>query len=122
MLTPVLTLLVQRAADLDRTLTFYQKIGLEFAREQHGNGPVHFSCELAGTVIEIYPGKSATAPDRKAGGATMIGFQVANVDELVRALANSSEVIITAPQDSAWGRRAVIQDPDGRAVELSTRA
>jgi lactoylglutathione lyase len=122
MLTPSVSLIVLRAADLDRTLLFYKTFGLEFVHEQHGNDPVHYSCELGDTVIEIYPGKPGSAPDRKAAGATMIGLRVENIDQIVHALESGGTVILSAPQDGPWGRRAVIQDPDGRAVELSTRA
>jgi lactoylglutathione lyase len=117
--TTTLSLLVFRAADLDRTLNFYQAFGLKFVKEQHGTGPVHYSSNLGGTVIEIYPGKTGTAPDRRSAGATMVGFQVENVDQVVEALKGNGTVILTTPQDSAWGRRAVVQGPDGRAVELS---
>src|SRR5258708_39784504 len=114
-----LNLVVLRAANLEISLKIYQSLGLEFVQEQHGNGPIHYSCEIGNTVIEIYPGKPGTAPDRKNAGATTIGFQVEDLDTVVIALGNNGIIIITAPQDSAWGRRAVVQDPDGRAVELS---
>lgn len=36
-----LSLLVLYCADLERSRRFYELIGLEFRREQHGNSPVH---------------------------------------------------------------------------------
>ncbi len=116
---PALNLVVLRAANLEISLKFYQSLGLEFVQEQHGNGPIHYSCEIGSTVIEIYPGKPGTAPDRKNAGATTIGFQVENLDAVVKTLEDNRISILTAPQESQWGRRAVVQDPDGRAVELS---
>lgn len=38
---PSLSLLVLRAADVERTRGFYEALGLVFTREQHGSGPVH---------------------------------------------------------------------------------
>jgi lactoylglutathione lyase len=111
-----LSLIVLRSANMDATLKFYQALGLTFVQEQHGSGPVHFSCELGKTVLEIYPAEAGTAPERKNGGATMLGFSVASVDGV---LAQVSTTVITPPKDSAWGRRAVVLDPDGRAIELN---
>ena len=52
---PRLCLIVIRVADLARSRQFYQAIGLDFHEEQHGGGPLHLACELAGIVFEIYP-------------------------------------------------------------------
>lgn len=119
MSNPVLNLLVLRAASIDQSVSFYSKLGLVFVQEQHGSGPVHYSCTLGATVIEIYPGKPGSAPDRKNAGATTIGVQVENLDLVVESLKKGGNTILTEPQDSAWGRRAVVQDPDGRAIELT---
>jgi lactoylglutathione lyase len=43
MIPPSLNLIVIRAADLDKSLAFYRALGLEFAQEQHGTGPVHYA-------------------------------------------------------------------------------
>ncbi|MBV9850371.1 MAG: VOC family protein [Armatimonadetes bacterium] len=85
MTSPTLGLVVLRAADVDRMLAFYHALGLEFVQERHGNGPIHYSCDLGGTIIEIYPGKSGVAPDRRSGGATMLGFQVVSLDATLAA-------------------------------------
>jgi lactoylglutathione lyase len=111
-----LNLIVLRSANIDAALKFYQTLGLTFVQEQHGTGPIHYACEMGKMVLEIYPAEAGTAPDRKSGGATMLGFSVASIDEI---LAQLSTTIITPPKDSAWGRRAVVLDPDGRAVDLS---
>ena len=61
-----LSLLVLRTEDLERSVRFYRTLGLRFAEEQHGNGPVHYACELGETVLELYPAKPGSAPDRQA--------------------------------------------------------
>jgi len=113
------SLVVLRTARLDETLGFYRALGLEFAREQHGSGPVHYSSEVGGTILEIYPGSDGTAPPRQNGGATMLGFRVASVDATVAVLLQLGVQVVSAPKDSAWGRRAVVADWDGRAVEIT---
>jgi predicted enzyme related to lactoylglutathione lyase len=119
LIEPSLGLIVLRAADLGTTLRFYETIGLSFIQEQHGSGPVHYSCELGGTVVEIYPGQMGKAPDRKTGGAVMLGFRVGSLNSVVDAIKGIGGLILTNPQSSPWGKRAVVEDPDGRAVELN---
>jgi lactoylglutathione lyase len=114
-----LGLLVLRAADIEKSLAFYRAIGLTFTQEQHGSGPVHYSCAVGVMVMEIYPGEPGTAPNRKSGGATMIGFNVAALDENLKMLVELGYSPTATPKDSAWGRRASVLDPDGRTVELN---
>ena len=114
-----LGLVVLRAGDLEKSLAFYEAVGLNFVQEQHGSGPVHYACEVGGMVIEIYPGDPGTAPERKSGGATMLGFSVPALDETLKALADLGFSPTSPPKNSAWGRWVVITDPDGRAVELN---
>ncbi len=116
---PTLNLIVIRAANIDKSRAFYETLGLEFVQEQHGTGSVHYSCQMGMLVIEIYPGKPGIAPERRNAGATMIGFQVENIDNVLAALRGIEGIILSPSQNSEWGKRAVVQDPDGRAIELN---
>jgi lactoylglutathione lyase len=113
-----LALLVIRTANISRALEFYRALGLVFVEEQHGAGPMHFSSDLGGVLLEIYPGKPGAAPERMSAGATMLGFRVDSIDRTLSALVALSTHVLTGPVESARGRRAVVEDPDGRAVEL----
>jgi predicted enzyme related to lactoylglutathione lyase len=114
-----LSLMVLRAADAARTRRFYEALGLTFTPEQHENGVLHYACELGGTVIEIYPGKAASPPDANSAGATMIGLRVADLDRAYVTVTTQGAKSRRAPADSSLGRRAVVEDPDGRVVELT---
>lgn len=116
---PSISLIVLRTSSIEATLSFYRALGLDFAEEQHGTGPVHYSTVLGETVLEVYPAEAGQAPDRKAGGATMIGIKVESVDGAIAAAEGLGYKPISAPKDSAWGRRATILDPDGRLIELT---
>jgi lactoylglutathione lyase len=118
---PSLSLLVFRTVDVEKSLLFYRLLGLEFVQEQHGTGPIHHSCQINNIVIEIFPGKQGNAPERRTAGAMMIGFQVDNLNEIIEGLQRERFKVVTQPQDSVWGRRAVVEDIDGRAIELSQR-
>lgn len=109
-----LSLVVLRSADLERAAAFYSRLGLQFSRHRHGNGPEHFSAELPGGVFELYPLSS----DGASTLGTRIGFRVPSVDAALAALSDYPAAIVTQARDSEWGRRAVVADPDGHRVEL----
>lgn len=48
---PVASLLVLYVSDLAESRRFYELLGFTFVREQHGDGPVHYSAELPGGLI-----------------------------------------------------------------------
>jgi hypothetical protein len=118
----MLNLLVFRTTDLASARSFYEVFGLRFVEEQHGSGPVHLSCERGGMVLELYPGKPEQAPELLNVGATMLGFSVESVDATLEKLQSLNVAVVTAPKDSPWGKRMVVLDPDGRAVEISEPA
>jgi predicted enzyme related to lactoylglutathione lyase len=109
-----LNLLVLRARDPARLAQFYGAFGLSFTREQHGNGPVHHSCELGGAVLEIYPYQESQGDTT----GTRLGFRVDSLDRAIAACTAEAR-ILSAPKLTQWGRRAVIQDPEGHKLELT---
>ncbi len=110
-------LIVLRSRDLDRAEAFYSALGLRFVRHVHGRGPVHLASESAGQVFEIYPLKDSGESTR----AARIGFAVPSVDAAYLALLGSGGQGVSEPQNSEWGKRAVVCDPDGHRVELTAR-
>lgn len=114
-----LSLIVLRCVDLEVSRSFYAALGLCFEKEQHGNGPIHYSCRLGDLVLELYPGKPVSVSARTVGGATMHGFRVDSLEAVLANLQIQRSEIIHPPSDSPWGRRAIVLDPDGRAVELT---
>ena len=118
-MAPNLSFLVLRTAQIEPSLKFYRALGFEFIEEQHGNGPRHFAAQNGAFVLEIFPAEAGTAPDRKSGGATMLGLQIENLSEVLGQLALLGIEPLAPPKPSQWGLRAVVCDPDGRAVELN---
>jgi lactoylglutathione lyase len=115
---PILNLLVLRSPDIDRAAGFYRQMGLLFTKHAHGSGPEHYSSMVNGMVFEIYP----LGPKSSATTGTRIGFSVASVDGVVLLLQEIGAAVVSAPQDSEWGRRAVVKDLDGHVIELVTSA
>lgn len=114
---PELNLVVVFAHDLEAAREFYASLGLTLNPEQHGTGPRHYAATSGGAVFEIYPDR-----DGKRKGELRIGFQVASVDGIVQQLRQRQVPILSEPKESAWGRRAVVEDPDGNRVELTQKS
>lgn len=112
---PTFNLIVIRSADMDRAAAFYQALGLRFTKHRHGTGPRHYASEVNGFVFEIYPLGSANPTT-----STRIGFSVDDIDSTIEALSGAGGEVLSSPQDSQWGRRAVVKDPDGHKIELVT--
>jgi predicted enzyme related to lactoylglutathione lyase len=49
----------------------------------------------------------------------MHGFRIESLDVVLASLQALGTKIVQSPTDSSWGLRAVVLDPDGRAVELT---
>jgi lactoylglutathione lyase len=113
--SPTLSLVVLRSADIESAKDFYTRLGLSFCPEQHGQGPRHYSAKLGRLVLEIYPCQESNMPS-----PVRIGFHVARLDETLESLRANGTRIIQPAQDSPWGRRAVVEDPDGNRVELAS--
>jgi lactoylglutathione lyase len=110
---PALSLLVIEAKDIEATLQFYNLLGLDFVSEKHGSGPLHYAATLGSLVFEIYPCRNGHTP------ATMrVGFRILSLDTTLDLLRRRGARIISEPKDTRWGRRAVVEDPNGNGVEL----
>jgi catechol 2,3-dioxygenase-like lactoylglutathione lyase family enzyme len=108
-----LTLLVLRATDLEQTRQFYEALGLSFTLEQHDPGPRHYSSKLGDTVLEIYP---LAAPPT----GIRFGMSVDDVDGAVEAVRAMGGSVVRVEVGKPL-RNAIVRDPDGNTVELSTK-
>jgi uncharacterized glyoxalase superfamily protein PhnB len=111
--------LILYSSNLSKTVEFYTKLGLPLEHEDHGSGPVHYACELQGAHIAIFESKPGDALKRGFGGATQFGLQVDSVDETFQIAIKAGAKVIIEPQSAPWGKRAIIEDPDGRPLELN---
>lgn len=107
-----------RTSQIEQVKDFYKGIGLILNEEQHGNGPIHYSYVQDQLVIEIYPGTEAKPPSWKDAGALMLGFYVENINKIIQSIDKLKGKVISNPSETIRGVRAVIEDPDGRRIEL----
>jgi catechol 2,3-dioxygenase-like lactoylglutathione lyase family enzyme len=108
-------LLVLRCKDIEVTRRFYEQLGLVFVEEKHGTGPEHYAWESSAFVLELYPAADGQPPDN-----VRIGFSIPLLAELSGNLRHSSDVnILKQPYATADRLVMLLQDPDGRKVEVS---
>lgn len=88
-------------------------LGFNFDYHRHGNGPFHYASDDLGFTFEIYPTSKSSLMENSD---VRLGFDVENLSKIINKL--SGWEIITMPKQSEWGLKAVIQDLDGRKIEL----
>lgn len=115
---PILNVVVIRSANPEAAVSFYKILGLNFEREKHGNGPVHYSSVTSGIVFEIYPTKAENS-DPLTKDSTMIGFRVDSIETILESLRSSGFEQNGNIKNSEWGRWINIVDPDKRIVQIS---
>tara|TARA_R110002167_G_scaffold23839_1_gene84554 strand:- start:1630 stop:1974 length:345 start_codon:yes stop_codon:yes gene_type:complete len=110
-----LNLLVLRCRDIDVSRVFYEHFGIEFEREQHGSGPVHYAAVFEGMVFELYPLKEGESADR-----SRLGFAV-NLETDLRESLDAAGIAILSQYEVDQDPVIVVEDPDGRKVEVRQR-
>lgn len=119
------------ARDVEETLAFYQKLGVDIPESvvwRTDSGPHHVDLQTPGGMgLDFDSEKLAGAynagwkPDA-AGARTLIGFRVETretVDERYADLVGAGYNGLQPPYDTFWGARyAIVEDPDGRQVGI----
>jgi len=113
---PSVSLIVIKTNQLQAQAAFYTRLGFTLDYHKHGNGPYHYASTGSQPVLEIYPlPKGVTIPD----STTRLGFVVEQLDALIKELEAQGATIVAAPIKTEWGYNAIVQDLDGRKIELT---
>ena len=105
------------AINVEATARFYRSIGVDLGEVSGGRAVG----DVDGCRIAIVSATSGDAAGPGVGGTSMPGFEVDDVDAVVVEIRAAGRRILREPELLDWGRRAVVSDPDGRAVELIQR-
>lgn len=109
-----LNLLVLKSARMEELVSFYQMLGMRFEHHQHQRGPLHYAAEIGDMVFEIYP-----LPENELVNTSIrLGFSIMDLDITIDQLGKAGIKIMRAPQHTTWGYIGIVEDPDGRKVEL----
>lgn len=112
-------------ADMERTLAFYRDgLGGELAYRYPGQGEAAFvTMRFGATELGLGAMRGEPLHGRQQRPATghriELCFYVDDVDEVVKALAETGAAVVMRPADQPWGERAAyVEDPDGNLVML----
>ena len=123
------------SADLDASIAFYRRLGVEIPdtavwRTPTGGHHVGVASQSAYEVFDFDIDSTAFAQTWNSGwkgrtdlrGRVVVGFSVAtrtDVDDVFRDMTGAGYRGLQDPYDAIWGARyAVLEDPDGVAVGL----
>lgn len=106
-------------AEFELSRRFYERLGCQFTREQHGDrGLLHYAAVIPSMPVEIYPRiKALPLEDR-----LFLGFEVNDPDALKAELVEQCggrevEPILPATRSGI----ATLRDPNGILVRLFTK-
>ena len=108
-------------SDMARSVRFYRDVlGLPLRFESPGWSEF----ATAGTTLALHrsstPARDAGGADGEAAGSCRLGFQVADLDALHRALVAKEVPCTSPPAVRQYGvRQAVYRDPDGLSITLA---
>ncbi|MBV8251348.1 MAG: glyoxalase/bleomycin resistance/extradiol dioxygenase family protein [Chitinophaga sp.] len=114
-----LNLIVIKTDKLPEQSRFYTALGFQFDYHQHGNGPFHYTSVGSAPVLELYPQPKGIVT---LDVTTRLGFVVDNLEQTIKTLREMGAVIVSEPAQQEWGYAAVIQDLDGRKIDLTEDA
>ena len=115
--------------DLDASLAFYRRLGLDIPDDPDPEGHGHVEATLPGGLRiawDTYEVMQSFDPgwSEPTGSRISLAFRVgspAEVDELYRELVDAGYDGHLEPFDAFWGQRyATLHDPDGNPVDLFT--
>jgi catechol 2,3-dioxygenase-like lactoylglutathione lyase family enzyme len=103
-------------SDLARSRDFYKTImGVKLVDDR---SPHWVEFELApGVTFGLHPRSDVLAV---RPGSLQLGFSVDNVDRFVADCATMNVPVLQYPYEESFGRIAVISDPDGYPIQVST--
>jgi len=103
-------------SDLERSRDFYKNsLGLRLIDDR---SPHWIEFELApGISFGLHPRSPLLAV---RPGSLQLGFTVDNVDKFVADCASMHVPVLQYPYEESFGRVAVIADPDGYPIQVST--
>lgn len=113
-----LNLLVLRTAEPESLKDMYELLGFHFEYHKHGNGQHHFASEFEGFVLELYP---LVNPEGSRCENVRLGFEIENLTSVLKRLHGSNWKILKELTNTEWGQIALIQDLDGRKIELKNK-
>lgn len=104
---------------VQEVIEFYRALGIPLEPDSHDepHKTPHYEADVGDTHFAVFQEKDDVAGSGTQS-PTMIGLAVDNLAQVVAVLEKMSAKFKTTLEDTPWGKRVVVYDPDGRAVEI----
>lgn len=103
-------------SDMHHSIDFYQNT-LELPIKIKSQEWVEFFKD--GTTIALHPMKEKLQEQAKSKVGVLIGFTVHDMDQTYKKLKAKNVKFIKEPKDEAFGKHAIIADPDGYLISIA---
>jgi catechol 2,3-dioxygenase-like lactoylglutathione lyase family enzyme len=102
-------------SNMEKSIKFYSEI-LELPVKTRAKDWTEFLNN--DTVLALHP-----APKKKrilrAGSGTLVGFEVTDLDSMVKRLKEKRVKFFKKPKQEPFGKHTIIQDPDGHLISIA---
>ncbi len=110
-------------ADIQKSLAFYRRLGLEIPvvpdEENHVEITLENGLRLAWDALSMMKSFDPHASLQPHGVGAFLCYDPAEVDAKYAELTGAGYESHLAPWDAVWGQRyAIVRDPDGNTVDL----
>jgi predicted enzyme related to lactoylglutathione lyase len=99
-------------SDMKRSTKFYRDtLGMKLKKQS--KGWTEFS--EGGTVLALHP---ASRKKIRNNNSMLVGFNVSDFDDVISELKKKKAKFYKKPKEEAFGKHAIIQDPDGHLISI----
>lgn len=110
-----------KVKDLERSLQFYRLLGLKLEKEDHDGGPIHYACDLGNIHFALFEAESDQEFSAGCLKQSMVGFEMKDLNSVMSLIKETEYKVLKDIENVPWGRRAIIEDPCGRPIELNQK-
>ena len=106
--------------DLQRSVEFYQKLGVNVREKDKGFAHVNLD-GVDFALLQKEEARELFSPENiRKGGSVIISFEVKNVKEFCRKIQKKGITPFSGPLTTSWGQTvAYFKDPDENIIEIT---
>jgi lactoylglutathione lyase len=109
-----LAALIITCKDLEASVRLYRAVGVDLKEARH-SGPLHYTASLGGVHFALHP---TDGVPREAQSGAQVALLVNDLEASLGAARALGAPVLQTPAPRPFGVSAVIEDPDGRRLEL----
>lgn len=102
--------------DLKQSIEFYRDI-LGMQLKQESEDWVEFS-KGSSTVLALHPARKSRSKKTQKRAGMLVGFNVSDLQDVCSELENKKVKFYKKQTEEAFGKHAIIEDPDGHLISL----